>query len=187
MQSVDVDRAFLESSLTELPEFVLSKEIYWPIGIQPNRIFASNLPQLSIGNIRLASARLVAGKDSGKDAQLISAIDQVFTQWRSNWAKKAALEYSSRLNLWKDRLAELISDPSQAIYRYEIRLRVILDLLQDDLLLEPSQTQVDLLAGLDARLQASTILSEFIWDPDIQDGFPKERFWYLYRSLKLSV
>ena len=184
MQSIDVDRAFLESGLAELPDFILSKEIYWPISIKPNRNFASNLPQLSLGNIRLASARMQAGQPLGEDAELIGAIDQIFTKWRSNWAKKATAEYSSRLNLWKDRLSELISDPSQAIYRYEIRLRVILDFLKDDLLVEPAQQQIELLSGLDARLQAATILSEFIWDPAIQNGFPQERFWYLYRSLK---
>jgi len=187
VQSVDVDRVFLENSLIELPDFILSKEIYWPIGIQGSRQIASKLPQLSLGNIRLASARLVAGQNASEDAHLISAIDQVFTKWRSNWAKKAALEYASRLNLWKDRLAELISDPSQAIYRYEIRLRVILDFLKEDLLLEPPRPQGELLAGLDARLQAATIASDFIWDSEIQDGFPPERFWYLYRSLKLQA
>jgi len=187
VQSVEVDRFFLESSLSELPDFILSKEIYWPIGIQGGGKFASQLPQLSIGNIRLASARLIAGHNAGEDAQLVSAIDQIITKWRSNWAKKAALEYANRLNLWEDRLAELIGDPSQAIYRYEIRLRVILDLLKEDLLLEPPQPQGELLAGLDARLQAATIASDFIWDSEIQNGFPGERFWYLYRSLKMHV
>lgn len=187
MQSVDVDRAFLESSLNELPDFILSNDIFWPIGIQPDRKLASNLPQLSLGNIRLASARLAAATDSRDAAQLISAIDQVFTKWRSNWAKKATAEYSSRLNLWNDRLSELINDPSQAIYRYQIRLRVILDLLKEDLLVEPAQPQIDMLAGLDARLQAATISSEFIWDTEIQNGFSLDRFWYLYRSLKLRA
>jgi hypothetical protein len=187
VQSVDVDRAFLDSCVSELPEFILSKEIYWPIGIQTNRNFASNLPQLSLGNIRLASARLAAGTGSGEAAPLISAVDQVFTKWRSNWAKKAMLEYASRLNLWKDRLGELISDPSQAIYRYQIRLRVILDLLRDDLLVDPAQAQIDMLAGIDARLRAATISSEFIWDIDIQNGFPSERFWYLYRSMRFPA
>ncbi|TLN24844.1 hypothetical protein FDZ74_02720, partial [bacterium] len=125
MQTIDNDRAFLESSLPELPDFLLSNDLYWPAGTARG----SNQPRLSLGNLRLAAARLKAASGDPRDGALIAGIEAVFSKWRSNWARKAALEYSSRLRQWEDRLGELISDPSEAIYHYEIRVRVILELL----------------------------------------------------------
>lgn len=179
MQKIDEDRAFLISALRELPDFLLSKDIYWPVDAQPRGQKTSRLPQMSLGNVRLASARL-----RGRDADLVAGIDHLFDKWRSTWAKKAALEYSNRLKLWEGLLEELIDDPSEAIYRYQIRTRVILELLLADLLKEPPQHELDLLAGLDARLRAESIESEFIWAGEIQATFPPERFWYLYRSIQ---
>jgi hypothetical protein len=188
MQTNEKDRAFLESVLPDLQDFLLSKELFWPAGTQHGRRESvANLPQLSLGNIRLATARLLAKNENINDAALAGRIDPIYTKWRSNWGKKAALEYSSRLRLWKDQLNELINDPSDAIYRYEIRTRVILELLKDDLFVEPPGQEQDLLAGLDALLRASSIEDQFVWDAGIMGAFSKEQFWFLYRHIQLPV
>lgn len=184
MQTIDEERAYLEAVLPELPDFLLSKDIYWPAGPRITGPSRSQFAQLSLGNIRLAEARLVAGSSLELHADLIAAIDQLNDRWRSNWSKKAALEFSSRLRMWKDRLEELLRDPSLAYYRYEVRLRVILALLADDLLAGVPLQEQEYLAGLDARLKGASVKAGFIWDPAQQAGFPEETHWYLYRELK---
>lgn len=184
MQTIDEERAYLEAVLPELPDFLLSKDIYWPAGPRITGPSRSQFAQLSLGNIRLAEARLVAGSSLELHADLIAAIDQLNNRWRSNWSKKAALEFSSRLRMWKDRLEELLRDPSTAYYRYEVRLRVILALLADDLLAGIPLQEQEYLAGLDARLKSASVKAGFIWDPVQQAGFAEETHWYLYRELK---
>lgn len=183
MQTTNDDRVFLETILPELPDFLLSKEIYWPVRVRPG-VSQANLPQLSLGNVRLAEARLKAAGLGQADAGLITGIDQLFARWRSNWSKKAGVEYSNRLKLWKDRLEELLGDSSAAIYRYDIRLRVILALLEEDMLSGPAIPEQQFLSALDARLRAASIEADFVWDPSIQAGFPMEPYWYLYRGIQ---
>ncbi len=184
MQTIDGDRAFLENSLPELQDFLLSNDLYWPAGTARGAHAGANMPRFSLGNLRLAAARLGAASGDLHDGDLIAGVEGVFTKWRSNWARKAALEYSSRLRLWEDRLNELISDPSEAIYRYEIRIRVILELLRGDLLVEPPRQEMALLEGLDTRHRAASMETGFIWDTELQKAFPPEPYWFLYRTIR---
>lgn len=183
MPTSDNDRAYLESALPDLADFLLSREIYWSI----EKCHDPSLTQLSLGNIRLVCARLMACPDHAKDAALLEGVDAIYTRWRSTWARKAASEYSHRLHLWQDRLNDLIKDPVVVFCRYEIRIRVILELLRVDLLVEPPRHEQDLLAELDALLSASSISGPFLWDARLQDGFPPDRFWFLYRAIQAQV
>lgn len=184
MQTIEEERAYLEAVLPELPDFLLSKDIYWPAGPRITGPSRSQFAQLSLGNIRLAEARLKASGASASNADLIAAIDQINDRWRSNWSKKAALEFSGRLRMWKDRLEELLRDPSPVYYRYEVRLRVILALLAEDVLAGIPLQEQEYLAGLDARLSGASVKAGFIWEPAQQAGFPEETYWYLYRELR---
>jgi hypothetical protein len=55
MPSLEKDRAFLEASVPELEDYLLSDELYWPITAR-----GFDLPRLTIGGILLAKARLEA-------------------------------------------------------------------------------------------------------------------------------
>ncbi len=183
MQTIDEDRRYLEVVFPELPNFLLSQDLFWPAGPSLTGRSGSKLMQLSLGNIRLAEARLKAASQAARDIELINSIDDLNSRWRSNWSKKAGLEYSSRLRMWKERLEELIKDPSPAFYRYEVRLRVILALLEKDLLTGVSIQEQEYLSGLDARLRGASVGAGFVWDPLIQPGFPEGEYWSLYRAL----
>ena len=178
------DLTYVRLAIPDLEEFLLSKEIFWPLPSAPTQIGQPGLEQLSLGLLRLSVARLQAEPENEEATQLAAQMVDVRGRWRSNWSKKAALEYSSRLRMWKDRLEELLRDPSLAYYRYEVRLRVILALLADDLLAGIPLQEQEYLAGLDARLKGASVKAGFIWDPAQQAGFPEETHWYLYRELK---
>jgi hypothetical protein len=38
------------------------------------------------------------------------------------------------------------------------------------------------LKNLDKMLQALTVSGSFIWEAEMENGFPKENFWFLYLS-----
>ena len=77
----------------------------------------------------------------------------------------------------------LVCGQYTAFYRYEVRLRVILALLEKDLLTGVSIQEQEYLSGLDARLRGASVGAGFVWDPLIQPGFPEVEYWYLYRAL----
>jgi hypothetical protein len=141
--------------------------------------------RLTVGNLLLSIRRLETAVGSYPDSGFFSTLrDQIAAvqhQWQSRWEIKISLEVPNRMSLWKNYLSELGAG-SQALagdYAYNVRLRVILELL----LIETSALFVkekSLLRSLDLRLKSKGIPGDFIWDGTIESGFPIEPFWYLY-------
>ena len=64
-------------------------------------------------------------------------------------------------------------------YSSEVRLRVLLEILGDDLG-AAAPAELELLTALDARLKVNFKEGDFLWEEDLSAGFPKEKYWYLY-------
>ena len=188
MHSADYEFRYLEAGIDVLEDYLFSSEIYWPIGATaPSG--ATPYPQLTLGGLLLAikraQARAVDPEQQARLARIEEQIDAVRTRWRSAWGKKAAREYGSRLNLWRDFLEEYRQGPHANTdrYAYEVRRRVQLQLLSpeaDDI----PRAQLNLKDGLDKLLRSVFIPGEFIWDNDLTTSFPANPFWYLYGSLR---
>ena len=173
------DLVFLEEALPEMERYILSEQIFWQM---------TSGSRLSLGMLLFKQKRLSVVDDLSPVRETISEINYSFTafrtQWRTNWSLKAGKEYGARLRQWDQSMSELLIDRDQAItpaYRHEITWRVILSLLEDELL-QPASEQVHFLTGLDARLKASTRKGTFIWEEELTPVFPEDRFWYLYVS-----
>jgi len=69
------------------------------------------------------------------------------------------------------------------LYGYEVRLRVLLNLLGAEIKEVESALQ-EHLDSLDLLLQALFISGEFIWESELADGFPVDQYWYLWGELK---
>ena len=68
MTSLENDRAYLEAGIPELGDYLLSKELYWPISAR-----GYNLPRLTVGGILLAQTRL--GARGGRIEKLATQLD----------------------------------------------------------------------------------------------------------------
>ncbi len=175
------DLRFVEESLPQLQAYLLSQEIFWPLG--------GNLPRLTLGGLRLAMRRLharaAAPPDQSTLNRLAARLEAEQTRRRAAWQQKAARELRTRLTLWQNYLGDYRLNPENYAdaYPHEVRLRVIIDLLLADLPTPPIETQA-LLQTLDAQLRAALIPGAFIWPPDLQNEFPQTDFWYLYGTLK---
>ena len=106
------------------------------------------------------------------------------TKWRVAWEGKALQEFGARFDLWKDYLADYRAEPARhaEYYAHEIRWRVMLFLLQGELSSNPPETEM--LIALDKMLRAKFVSNDFIWDKDLEAGFPQDDFWFLYGNLK---
>lgn len=179
------DWLFLQAAVSEMEEYLHSQVIHWPLSNNKPRLQGGALPKLTIGNLCLARTRL-SGSSSEKQIQefdkIIEKIDAIRNRWRVNWGRKAEAEYRERLRLWKVFIEdELTQERGTSDYRNQVRLRVILELLDEEILAENlvHKTQLQI---LDEQVLSLTTPCEFIWDEKYQPGFPPGKFWFLYRS-----
>lgn len=191
MPSFEYDLHYLEASLRELEDYLLSKEIFWPLDIIAPK-GEPPYPQMTLGNMLLAQARLRAYplplNQQGQYEQVKIKIEAIHSRWRTAWGHKAGHSFHSRLYMWRDFLAEYRENPLAHADRYpiEVRLRVLLQLLR----LEAegiASGDVALLNRLDSFIKKVLIPGDFIWEKQVVSGFPKEQFWFLYGVLSARI
>ena len=188
MPSAAYDLQYLEAGLAVIEQYLLSPEVYWPIGINAPRGEMA-YPQLTLGGMLLAVQRLHASaRQPSQQSSLRNAsieLDAARQRWPVAWGRKASTEFPLRLNLWRDFLEDYRRKPSTNAdrYAYEVSRRVQLQLLQPEAdMLQGSYTT--LLTSLDRLLKVSLIQGNFIWDPILSPVFPVGTYWYLYGRLK---
>jgi hypothetical protein len=136
MLSPDHELRYLQASIDELEHYLLSSEVYWPIGILASA-GEKPFPQLTLGSLMLTRMRaraLAPTMNASQRAQLAhleEAVSAARARWRTNWGMKAAHEFHARLLLWRDFLEEYRTNPEENYnrYSYEVQRRVQLHLL----------------------------------------------------------
>ena len=182
--SVEHDFGYLRAAILILENYLLSKELYWALADSAPRGEPA-YPQLTIGNLLLAHARLNARLLSFEQQFDLERLDNklwaIAAKWRQAWEIKVGRDFSARLRLWRDFLEEYRAQPDNHVdrYPYEVGRRVQLELLANQLEEIPA-AEKDLLAGLDKILGAVFVPGGFVWDDDLINGFPNPPFWYLY-------
>ncbi len=187
MSSPDYELRYFMAASASLEDYLLSKELYWvlhltvPIGSPP-------YPPLTLDGLLLAQARLqgysLSGIQQSRFTNICAQVDAMRSRWRVAWEQKAARSFRSRLNLWRDFIDEYGADPGDHAdrYPYEVRLRVMLQLLEYDA--HPMiTTELELLEHLDSLLRSRLVPGQFIWDAELEKAFPADVYWYLYGLL----
>ena len=185
------DLRYLEAGLDQLQGYLLSRDIYRPIGIQ-SRTGETPYPQLTLGWMLLSrlKARATVQTESQKAEleRLSQGLEATRTRWRAAWSNKALAEFRARLNLWRDFLEDYRDDPKANLdrYAYEVNRRVLLHLLANEADSLPS-ADIQALQGLDLLLRAVFQPGEFVWQASLAASFPQPTFWYLYGQLKGQI
>jgi len=191
MPTTEYDLRYLRAGIQELESYLLSGEIYQPLGISAP-IGEKPYPQLTLGWLLLARLRARATAQSSAQKAELERLSQELeatrTRWRAAWEKKARAEFRARLNLWRDFLEEYRQDPEANYdrYGYEVGRRVLLQLLSGEIDELPEAEQ-EALSGLDLVLKAIFVPGEFIWDGELAASFPKTPYWYLYGRIKSQM
>jgi hypothetical protein len=190
MLSPEYDLRFLGAGIEQLESYLLSTDIYRPIGIRTS-IGETPYPQLTLGNLLLAQKRAQATVQTQSQRLELNRISQELetsqSHWWVAWGKKANAEFKARLNLWKDFLEEYNQYPESNFdrYGYEVGRRVLLKILStkvDKLEVADRETSSD----LDRFLRTVFLPGDFIWEAKLAASFPETDFWYLYGELKRS-
>ena len=179
--NADYDRAYLRYAFDLLERYLLSDDLYWQVSLKAPK-GAPPYPSLTPGNILLSLRRLKA-RGAADDFQ--AELEAAKAKWGAHWRQKEEREANARFRQWRDFLTQYgqEADEPAPYYHYEVRERVILRLLEEDLGDLPPEVAVGL-RKLDEILRASFAPGEFIWEPDLQPAFPRDEFWFLYGTLK---
>jgi hypothetical protein len=187
MRSFEYDLRYLHAGLEILEKYLLSDEVFWLLNVHPP-LGEPEYPGLTLDWILLASARLTGRRMSPDQKeqveQVISNLEINRSKWRVAWEKKASQSYQVRERMWRNFIQEYQDNPQENAdrYSYEVRLRVMLELLRSEFR-HQNNTDEAKLTSLDGYLKSVLIPSRFIWDPEIQAGFPESVYWYLYGKL----
>ncbi len=191
MPSIEYDLRYLKAALVDLEGYLLSQEVYWPIGIKPPR-GDPPYPRLTLGGI-LISRQNLAGRamnaaqgEQYKD--LIRRLEDTRSKWRTAWGSKSARNFSARLNQWTNFMEDYRKEPENNVdrYGYEVRGRVMLALLQPESV-EIRPAEIEAVKGLDSVLKNSFLEGNFIWDAELIPSYPNPQFWYLYGRLSKTI
>lgn len=188
MVSVEHDLGYLRVLSGELKDYLLSDHLFWPLESGPF-FMGMRYPSLTLGGLLLALARARAyALDPERGAllaRLERQIEAVRTRWRAAWERKAAREFPSRLNQWRNYLAEYRDNPEAHAdyYPQEVKIRAMLTLLQAEVD-RPRAEDLELLRSLDHLLRAALTPGDFVWESGLSPGFPPESYWYLYGVLR---
>ena len=187
MKKFDHELDYIEAAASQVENYLLSKELYRPIGIT-SRHGEKPFPALTIGNLLLATNRAGGFARSTKEkvrlSKIQNEINQIRPRWAAAWQDKVSVEFSARLKLWSDFLEEYRKEPGLNFdrYRYEVSRRVIIHLLSEQYSHVPDH-EAELLSALDRYLRAMFQSGEFTWDDALEQVFPESVYWYLYGRL----
>jgi hypothetical protein len=187
MISVEYDLEYIQAGLEVLEKYLLSDEVFWPLAANPPEGEAEFL-RLTLDGLLLARARLPAYQLNTHQQEQLDKISQELelyrSKWRSAWEKKAGECYRIRVRLWQEFIEEYQDNPvdNASRYPYAVRYRVLLDLLEEELR-QQNTAQAVLLTSLDVYLKSVIVPGEFVWEAEIQAGFPPKKYWYLYGKL----
>ncbi len=178
MASAAADLAYLRAGVPELKDYLLSDHLFWPL--------TGSLPRLTVGGLLIAQARSNAWRLSAAQqselTRLEARLKKVQSRWRSSWERKANWEYGSRLNQWRNYLEDYRGDRAghTAYYPQEVKLRVMVELLETQI---ATSKDSKLRASLDSLLRKVFIAGTFVWESELENGFPQSPYWYLYGGL----
>lgn len=161
---------FLEDSIPELTEYILSDTLYWQIN--------SGYVPLTIGNL-LIENKILSAIDSAASEKFGARIDVTRQKWTVNWQMKAEKEIRNRLRLWTDFLTHSHADGKMplAYYKTNVRHRAILTLLEDELSSGIFKNEI---MAADSLLRSIEREKGFIWEAGLKSAFPEQTYWFLY-------
>ncbi|MEA5078847.1 MAG: hypothetical protein VB013_09790 [Anaerolineaceae bacterium] len=175
MEETDKDLRFITTGIEELPQYLSSSNLFWPLG--------QSATPLTIGNLLFTLRRLqsIPGQSSIVH-ELERKIEQERASNRALFQKKEQAEFSSRTREWGNSSEEWQENGLDRVTLVtELRNRTILDLLLADLQTASIKESLQI-EKTDQFFKELTEPAGFVWEDSLQGVFPAEPFWYLWRA-----
>lgn len=174
MEETDKDLRFLSDGIEDLPQYLSSKNLFWPLG--------QTATPLTIGNLLFSLRRLLSKfKNDPVYRDFEQKIDQIKASNRALFQQKEQEELSSRAREWGNSVEDWQENGAAlSSLRIDLRNRAVLELILADLDSATIKTTL-LIETIDDKFEKMTEPGGFIWEEGLEQGFPKEPYWYLWR------
>jgi len=184
MNRFNYEAKYVEEGLEQFKPFLLSTEIFWNINLKRPANHAP-YPQLTLGNMLLSIHILNTDDVADEYKEIIHSFDAIKQEWMRAWQKKAELEFNFRIKQWGRYLVNLQGEQAQsaASFKNDVRIRVLLELLQGQMKAQGENVADDLNA-LDLQFHRQMKADDFVWPLEIKASFASEDYWFLYCSPK---
>lgn len=175
MEETDKDLRFLSDGIEDLPQYLSSKNLFWPLG--------QSATPLTIGNLLFSLRRLLSkSQDSSVYHDLEQKLDQVKASNRALFQQKEQEELGSRVREWANSVDDWQENGADvASLRIDLRNRAVLELILADLESTDIKTTLQI-ETIDGKFEKMTEPGGFIWEAGLEKGFPREPFWFLWRK-----
>lgn len=192
MHPIDYNLGLSQAILEEFEPYLLSELIFWPLSQRPGPGLPP-YPRLTLGGLLLAMDELKAQEadmtptQAADNSRLRLHYNQTLSKWRASMEAKAIRETNSRLNLWRSFLLDMEEKTRfREDYVREVRHRVMISRLSELASEQPDfRPLAQIITRLDRRLRALLRFEDFIWDPLLSPGYPRDRYWFLYGHPKI--
>lgn len=183
------DLAICQAMSAELDAYLRSDVLYWQMdAAHPG---GDKLPKLTIGGFLERARRLQAAPLAPWQQSELSAALRHFEQARdalpARYLARVAHDLRGRLDAWQWFLDDYAKQAEEhtSYYPTQAHTRLAIELLMDEMANRPELPPfVHRRLALDERLRADWIDGPFVWHTSLAQGFPRERFWWLYGKLK---
>ena len=190
MLDAKMELNYLYEAVPLLDKYLESKELFWQLpGISrdPGNAFGALTIGVTLLMLKRVKARSLSEKLAVERGDYETRIFQSKIHNEKAWMKKVGQDFTNRTRLWEKYLNEYHDDMLATVSSYptHVSQRVIMQLLWEEqdsssLLLTPLQFMIQ---TMDAVLKKFFLPGGFIWDPELQPGFPEDTYWYLYGTL----
>lgn len=184
MWKVELEEEILKEILSEWKSFLFSNEIYWQLNLS-NRKFSPSERRVSISAGRLLiSSFLLTNRNFSKDDSILNQYLGLKNEWMANWQKKISKELPVRIRQWNQFINDLHADskfPNPPMNN-QIQIRLMIGLLIDEIDEIEGEQNLQQLSILDQKYKYATVENGFIWESELREIFPPEKYWYLYRK-----
>jgi len=179
-QDVDI----LKQMAADLKDYLLAEPVFWQMQ------GSSSYPKLSLGMLLLTQARLEAVDSQLSQTQRAERdaaarqIDATLGSWQVAAEKKAERELHTRVNLWQQYWDDCNNDPHACgeQYKHDVTQRVIAGMLVRRFPRLADTNDGRALDQLDRLASGRTVKQGFVWEAELQSGFPEAEYSYLYGS-----
>ncbi|PKO06601.1 MAG: hypothetical protein CVU41_05735 [Chloroflexi bacterium HGW-Chloroflexi-3] len=184
MWKVELEKEILKEIISDWDSFLFSNEIYWQLHISNKKFMPSERrARISSGRL-LISSFILHNRSFLDNDSILNQFLALKNKWLANWQKKISEELPIRVRQWNQFINDLRSDSefSQPQMNSQLQIRLMIDLLIDELDELQKEQHFQQIAIPDQKYKYATLENSFIWESEFIDVFPPNKYWYLYRK-----
>jgi hypothetical protein len=184
MWKIEFEEEILKEITSEWESFLFSNEIYWQLNLSNKKFSPSERRvRISAGRLLISSFMLHNLNYLDNDS-ILNQFLALKTKWLANWQKKVSEELPVRIRQWNQFIQDLRSDSefSQPQMNNQLQIRLMIGLLIDEIDELERENFFQQITILDQKYKYATLEDGFIWDSELSEIFPPEKYWYMYRK-----